>query len=240
MVPGNSIFGTIRKIVAGLFVVLLFSSPLHSQTRIYFSAGSNYYTQFFIEGFYRTGVGPRVFITDGSYKNNGFGEYLSAELSIDAPLYSLIHGVTGITIFQTGYQNSVDIFLSEFKATYLGIPLLLRANFANAALLDFGVMARVPLSAELDETGWQGTPFEQRETGDISSYLTQLSLDANIRLSVLINRYTLTWYFIAGKGQVDRSFQDEWPLQGGSIFLRDLQPRYEFWLTGIQAGFRIK
>ncbi len=215
-----------------------------AQFKIYLAAGTNFNTQYFIDGFYQAGKGNYVFKTDGSYQNTVLGKFLTADLIIEKRINKTIYGITGLTIIQAGYKNNYATNYSEFNCTYLGVPLMLRFNFVNAFLLDIGPIARFPLQADLNETALKGSIYEVSDHQDISQYLSKLSMGFSMQGSFVINRFVLTGYLTFGGNSVDESFSQHWALNGSytnnSLFLRDMRPKFTYIVTGMKLGIRIK
>ena len=187
-----------------------------------------------------------MYVTENEYTTKGLGNFWNGEILIETRLNKVINGVTGISVFQTGYDNNVigddtsGDFLSQLDITYLSIPLFLRASFANAVSLDAGFLANIPLSAELNETRNVGTVFEQNHAGDISGSLTQFHLGGYFGITLLINRYTLGFGLQSGQVKVDKKILDTWPIGNGSLFLRDIYPKFRYELVVLKLGVRLK
>ncbi|MEQ9287197.1 MAG: hypothetical protein RIG77_09830 [Cyclobacteriaceae bacterium] len=227
---------TLMAILMGIIV----HTQVQSQTRAHLNVGTNISTTYFVEGFYRLGVGSRIYVTDTEYSSGRMGTYWNAELTIETRLNKLLYGVSGLSYLQAGYHNSQDNFFSDLSIGYLGIPLLLRANFANSAHLDIGFIGLYPLNATLNETRNQGTQFQLSASENIASHLTTFNLAGYLQASILINRFTLSAYLISGSSRVDQAFKDEWVIGNGSLFLRDVYPKFKFQMTGIKIGMRIR
>jgi len=239
------------KAIITIAFVLLFQVSGISQTKVYFSAGRSVSSILSIEDFYVFGKGSRVFTTENGYDTKGFSDLWTGELHVETPFNKVINGVTGISFFQVGYDNSqlnddptVGDFYSKLDVTYLGIPLLLRANIANAIHLDMGFVASIPISAKLKETRNSGTNFEQSHTGSITSSLNSNYLDTPfggyLAFTLLINRYTLTASWQTGATKVDKKLLDTWPLGNGSMFLTDMYPSFSYEIIYLKLGIRLK
>lgn len=223
---------------------MLFASFLgEAQVKLYFSIGTTTTNSFTTDGVYIFGKGHQVFVTDNDYQQKGLGHFINAELIVEKKLNKVIHGVTGISVFQTGYDNRAqygqNIFLSELDITYVSVPLLLRANFANAVSLDAGFYANFPLTATLDETRNVDTQFELHHSGDIASSLTQLHLGGYAGVTFMVNRYTLGFSMRGGQSKVDDGLADTWPVGDGSLFLRDIYPKFGYLMVMAKVGVRL-
>ena len=231
-----------RSAIISLF--LLQASITTAQFKIYFAAGTNFNTQYYFDGFYQAGKGNYAFKTDGSYQNTVLGKFLAADLIIEKRINKTIYGITGLTIIQAGYNNHYATNYSEFRCTYLGVPLMLRFNFVNAFFLDIGPIARFPLQADLNETALKGSIYEVSDHQDISQYLSKLSMGFSMQGSIVINRFVLTGYLTFGGNSVDESLIQHWALNGSytnnSLFLRDMRPKFTYVVTGMKLGIRIK
>lgn len=235
------------KSVKLVFILLMaLSQKGYSQTRIYLNGGTNFSTFNSIDGFYSLGVGPRIFVTDNDYRSKKVGEYFNAGLDVDIKLNKLIHGVTGLGFFQAGYSNNFNqLDFSDLKMTFISVPLLLRVNFVNSFLVDVGPVMRFPIQANLKETVLKGTVNEISDEQDIASYLTPVSFGFTLQFSVVINRFTLTWYLLSGSTKVDSELENVWGIvdsgitQNRSLFLRDFQPKFQYQMTGFKVGIRL-
>lgn len=170
--------------------ILMLSQSGHSQSKLYFNVGTNFTTTYFQEGFYRLGVGNRIFITNSDYKSKRFGQYWNAELNVETRINKILYGVTGLSISKSGYSNSnignisgKTLFFSDFDVTYLEIPLLLRVNFVNAVQVDLGFVGRIPVRAILEEIGNKGNQFEVHVKENIVSSLSQFNLGGYARIT---------------------------------------------------------
>lgn len=234
----------IMKRVAVIFLFLSAATICCAQTKIYLTAGTNFNTKYYIEGFYQATKGNYIFKTDGSYQTTALGKFLAADLIIEKRINKSIYGITGLTLIQAGYNNHYQTNYSELNCTYLGVPLMIRFNFANAFLLDIGPIARFPLRADLNETALKGSSFEVSDHQDISKYLSSLSMGFSMQGSIVINRFLLTGFLTFGGNSVDESFIQHWKLNGSytnnSLFLRDMRPKFTYIVTGIKLGIMIK
>ena len=226
----------------------MLSQSGHSQSKLYFTVGTNFTTTYFQEGFYRLGVGNRIFVTNSDYKSKKFGQYWNAELNVETRINKILYGVTGLSISQSGYSNSnignisgKTLFFSDFDVTYLESPLLLRVNFVNAVQVDLGFVGRIPVRAILEEIGNKGNQFEVHVKENIVSSLNQFNLGGYARITFLINRFTLAFYGTVGQNILDSNFINEWPLgKGQSLFVHDIYPKFKYQMIGMKMGLRIK
>jgi hypothetical protein len=234
------------RIFLFISVLAVSFSSLKAQVKVYFMMGTNLSSGVYIDGFYSAGNGNYVWQTDGKYQNKNFGKYFNADILIEKRINKTIYGVTGLTISQVGYENSFSDNFSEFNCTYLGIPLMFRLKFFNAFLMDVGPVGRIPIKADLKETALQGSIYETSDHQNIAQYLTTFSLGWAWQNTLLINRYTFTFYFMGGKTKVNDKLVDNWKLgtayggslKNNSLFLRDIQPRYVYQMIGLKIGLR--
>lgn len=227
------------KYSIAVLLLVTFSTMAGAQSRIYFNIGSSYNTTYFTEGFYRLGVGSRIYITDTEYQSKKIGRYWNADLTIDFRINNLIRGVTGLSIFQAGYHNSIDNFYSDLAITYLGVPLQLRVNFVSSVNLDVGFLGLYPITAILDETRNRGTVFELSASDEISSQFSQFNLASFMQASFLFNRITISAYIITGSSRIEKDFKEQWIIGGGSMFLRHIYPKFKHQSAGIKLGVRL-
>ncbi len=229
-----------------VLVLMALSIRVYSQTRVYLNAGTNFSTSNFIDGFYTLGVGSQIFVTENDYRTKRIGEYFNVGLDVDIKLNKLIHGVTGLGFFQAGYSNNfANSDFSDLKMNFISVPLLLRVNFVNAFLLDVGPVMRIPVQVNLQETVLKGTANEISDSQNITSFFTPVSFGFALQFSVIVNRFTLTWYLLGGSTRVDDALEDVWGIadsgitQNRSLFLRDLQPKFQYQMTGFKMGIRL-
>jgi len=234
-----------------LLLFLLLAVPAKAQMRIFLSAGTNFQSGLYIDGFYQAGKGNYVLTRDGKYSNHLFGKYFNADILAEIRINKLIYGVTGIMASQVGYQNSFTAGsknTSEFTCTYLGIPLLIRLNILKGFLMDIGPVARIPIIADLKEIAIIGSVYETSDHQNVARYLTPFSLGWAWQNTFAFNRMTFTFYFIGGKTMVSDRLQSHWnlgtayngALKYNSLFLTDMRPRYVYQMLGIKVGLRIR
>ncbi len=227
-----------------IFLGFLVSSTLIAQTKVYVSVGTNFNTGIYIDGFYAAGKGNYNFSTDGRYVSHDLTRYLTADILFERRINKTIYGVSGIMLGQAGYQNSYLTNYSDFHCTYVGIPMFLRLNIANGYLMDIGPVLRIPVNADLNETALLGSPLETSDHQDVSRYLSPFSIGWAWQNTFMINRFSLTLYFMGGKTQVSDQLEPNWKINGNlrnnSLFLRDIQPKYLYQMLGIKVGLRIR
>jgi hypothetical protein len=234
-----------------LLLLLVLAVPARAQMRIFLSAGTNFQSGLYIDGFYQMGKGNYVYTRDGKYSNHHFGKYFNADILAEVRVNKLIYGVTGIMASQVGYRNSFTAGsknTSEFTCTYLGIPLLIRLNLLKGFLMDIGPVARIPLIADLKETAIVGSAYETSDHQNVARYLTPFSLGWVWQNTFAFNRVTFTFYFMGGKTQVSDRLQNHWnlgtayngALRNNSLFLSDMRPRFVYQMLGIKVGLRIR
>jgi hypothetical protein len=228
----------------GFLVFLLgITSNIVAQTRYYVMFGSNFTTTYYTDGFYVTGLGNRIYTTANDYKTKQIGKYITADFVVEKRINNTIYGVTGLSLLRAGYKDKSTTNFSELDCTYLAVPLMMRMNFVQAIMLDVGPVFRFPLKADLKETALKGSLFERSDDGSVLPYLTKVSFGATMQLSIIINRYILTGYLVYGKHAVDKDIEEDWGLSGSyrynSLFLRDIQPRFTYTLSGFKIGMRL-
>jgi len=222
----------------------------NAQTKVYFSAGRSASTILLRSDYYVFGQGLQVRRTQNGYVTKGLSNFSTGELLIESRLNKVVNGVTGISIFQVGYDNaqlnndpSIGNFDSKLDITNLGIPLLFRANIVNAVILDMGFMVSIPISAKLNETRNTGTIYEQSHKAKITSSLTSNYLGGfggYLGFTVLVNRYMLTASWQTGQFVIDKKILDTWPIGNGSMFLADIYPKFSYEIIYLKLGIRLK
>jgi hypothetical protein len=122
------------------------------------------------------------------------------------------------------------------------VPLLFRLNLLNYIYFDLGAIGVYTASAILDESAFKGSPSQVSARTDIARYMP-FRIGFNLQMSIVINRYFISGYFIVLGGQVSNSFAANYhlgPYSGNSLFLRDLNPRYGLDVMGLKVGMRIR
>ena len=225
----------------GIILLVLLPFIGNAQVKSYINIGTNFGTHYNRDGFYSTGIGQQFYKRDGSYSSKKIGQYIAADILFEVPLNNKIFGLSGLGITQAGYHNYTRYLISDFKATYISIPFQLRINFVNAVYLDVGLIGNIPVNAQLDEIAYSGTTQEMRASGNIASYLQPFTLGTNWQASLVINRFTISYYFIINKGnKIDNQLIEAWGLEKNvSIFLLDHIPKINYWMTGMKIGVRI-
>jgi len=102
------------------------------------------------------------------------------------------------------------------------------------------MIGRIPVHAQLEEFGRKGTQFELHDRQNIAKYLNPFSLGASFQISIVHNRFMLTWYLTFGKTTINPSLENNWAVGSWSLLLRDLQPKFTYQITGLKLGIRIK
>jgi hypothetical protein len=172
-----------------------------------------------------------------------------AQLSVDIEWQKKVAGsisfATGLSTFGTAYTTNTSSFGSQsnYKATYIAVPLLIRWNMGNKNIgyLDFGLQPQFLASAHLQESIDKFGTIKNAE-GDITAYSNRLYIATKFQYSILINRLLIGLYIITpftGQQSV-KGLQDHWALnQQQSTYL--LANGYsDYWVFGIRAGVRLK
>lgn len=232
------------RLLTTLIPLILFLN-LSAQVNIYVQLGTNTSTHFYYDGLYIFGKGSQVYVTDNDYQEKGWFRFFSGDILVEAPLNKVIYGVSGISVFQTGYDNSVrssggDIFLSELDISYLSVPLLFRVKQFNIMTYDVGFTINYPISAILNETRNKDTLFELSESRDIASFLTPITVGGYFSIGVNVNRYSVSIALQSGQTRVDNRFKNEWPISNGSLFLRDIYPKFSYNMFILKFGIQLK
>ncbi|HQQ95660.1 MAG TPA: hypothetical protein PLX35_00280 [Cyclobacteriaceae bacterium] len=197
----------------------------------------------------------RIFISVGAAASFGgntdtfFASHQTTS-AVDAEYEKKIIGtmsvLTGVSWYNLGYQYDGNGFASNsstFKANYLAVPVMARWNMFNKNMfyLDFGMITSWMAQAHLTE-GYTRFGFPQKADGDIAAYSNRLLLGAKFQETVLLNRFTLSVYFmVTFKGQnTVRNLPEHWPLnQQQSPYLQS-NGYSDYTLLGFRVGVRIK
>ncbi len=214
-----------------LLCILLSTSHAFSQSKLYISGGVS--TIF--------GSGANIFLgSDFALKFN----YKTLDVEYERRVIGSFSFLTGASLFNNGYQTTDDTFssLSEFKATYVAIPLMARWNVGNRNIyyLDFGLSPYYLTNAHLTESI---TRFGSTLTvaGDITPYSNRFYYASKIQMLVLLNRFSIGGYFLfPAKGQSTlKGLEGNWGLnnQQSTYLLSNGFSDYQ--IIGFKAGWRI-
>ncbi|MCP4458169.1 MAG: hypothetical protein GY816_09135 [Cytophagales bacterium] len=94
------------KAFTTIFIALVIQISASAQTKVYFSAGRSVSNIIVISDFYVFGTGLQVYQTENSYNTKGISDFWTGELLVESRLNKVVNGVTGISIFQMGYDNA--------------------------------------------------------------------------------------------------------------------------------------
>lgn len=171
--------------------------------------------------------------------------YRTFDIEYERRVVGSFNFMTGASLFNSGYEANDDSFssTSHFKATYVAVPLLVRWNVANRNMyyLDIGLNPYYLVDANLTESI---SRFGNRLTveGDITPYSNRLYYAAKFQMIILLNRFSLGWYFIfPAKGQTTlKNLDGNWGLnsQQSTYLLSNGFSDYQ--IIGMKAGFRIR
>lgn len=212
-----------------IFLLIIMSLTASGQSRIFISAGA------------ATSLGGS---TDTFFAGNRTASTLDAEY--EKKIIGTISIVTGVSWYGVGYQYDGTGFASNtssFKANYVAVPLMARWNMGNKNLLylDFGMISSWMARAHLTEN-YTRFGFPQKAEGDIAAYSNRLLMGAKFQETILLNRFTLTLYYIVTfKGQnTVKNLPEHWPLnQQQSPYLQS-NGYSDYSMLGFRVGFRIK
>ena len=104
-----------------LGITLTATLTANSQTRIYFSLGSNQVTNFYTKPVFKLGLQNNSIVTSGEITNSKFGIYNRVELNVEKRAFGSIYFVSGLSWFNTGYEYGGDFFNSHLKNSYLSL-----------------------------------------------------------------------------------------------------------------------
>ncbi len=221
-----------NKTTVYLLWMLLAFQPAWSQSKWFISGGVSHVF----------GSGANIFLgQDFALKF----EYKTLDVEYEKRVVGSFNFVTGASLFNSGYKTTDDSFssLSEFKATYIGVPLMARWNIGNRNVyyLDFGVSPYYMVNAHLTESIPR---FNGRleVAGDITPYSNRFYYASKLQLLVLLNRFTLGAYFLfPAKGQTTlKNLEGNWGLnnQQSTYLLSNGFSDYQ--IVGFKLGYRIR
>jgi hypothetical protein len=229
------------KIGTVCIVFCLLYGTVLSQTRVFVSVGSTFFSEYEQNEYYYPKYGNSISSTDGSYSTNAFKQF-TFDLEIERKI-SKFSLVSGLRVFNSGYANNFSTNYSKLTCSHLGIPLLFRINMGNFCYLDMGAMGVYTTSAILEETALRGSVYQVSDKGDIARYLP-FRVGFNLQYSLVVNRYFLSAYFIVMRNEVSQEFASDWkvsgPYRNNSLFLRDFNPSYRYVMFGLKVGIRIR
>lgn len=221
-----------RKIGIYWWLIVLISQPAYSQSKLYISGGVSLVF----------GSGLNIFLgQDFALKL----DYEALDVEYEKRVVGSFNFVTGASLFNSGYKTIDDSFssLSEFKATYIAIPLMARWNVGNRNVyyLDFGLSPYYMVNAHLTESIPR---FNGRleVSGDITPYSNRLYYASKLQILVLLNRIYLGFYLVyPAKGQTTlKNLEGNWGLnnQQSTYLLSNGFSDYQ--IMGFKLGYRIR
>ena len=218
-----------------LFMMLAISIPAWSQSKIYLAGGmSNVF-----------GSGVNIVLGDeGSvFKFH----YPTFDAEYQTRVIGSLNFTTGLSVVSAGYKTTDDAFssASEFKATYLGVPLMARWNAGNKnyLYLDFGMMPLFLARAHLEESF---DKFANNDPvvveGEIAQYSNRFYYAFKFQMLLLINRFYVGLYLVEpSKGQSTlKGLDGHWGLNSQQSTYLLSNGFSDFSIMGFKAGVRIK
>lgn len=212
--------------------ITLMNLNAFGQSKLYISGGMSHVF----------GSGANIFLGEEfSFKFN----YRTIDVEYEKRVVGSFSMLTGASLFNSGYQTTDDSFssLSEFKATYVAVPLMARWNVGNRNIynLDFGLSPYYLVNAHLSESISRfGNTLAV--AGDITPYSNRFYYASKIQMTVLLNRFSIGAYFLfPAKGQSTlKNLEGNWGLnaQQSTYLLSDGFSDYQ--IIGFKAGWRIK
>ncbi len=223
-----------RKLIS-VYLMLVISMSAAAQSKIYVSGGlSNVF-----------GSGVNIFLGSDSYgiKFN----YAAFDAEYQRRVIGSFNFCTGVSLFTAGYETNDDSFsaASQFKATYLAIPLMARWNAGNKNLIyiDGGMMPFYLVSANLKESFDKfGNNNPVVVEGDITKYSNRFFYAFKFQMLVLINRVYTGFYIItpySGQSTL-RGLDGHWGLNSQQSTYLLSNGFSDFTVMGIKLGVRIK
>ncbi len=210
----------------------LFANSVMGQSKLYIDGG--------ISSVIGSGTNL-LFGSNYSFKLN----YKTLDIEYEKRLIGSFSMVTGASLFNAGYVTTDGSFssLSEFKATYVAVPLLARWNVGNRNFfyLDFGLVPYYLLHAHLTESMQQFNGTVTVE-GDVTPYSNRFYYASKIQMLYCINRFNIGFYFVApAKGQSSiRNLEGNWGLNNQQSTYLLSNGFSDYFIGGLKAGWRIR
>lgn len=226
-----------KRLLTSLWVVMMLCTSgltsCYGQSKLYAYGGlSNVF-----------GTGTNIIIgSDFSFKFN----YLSADLEYERRVIGSFSFLTGASVFQAGYNATDGTFssTSEFKATYIAIPLMARWNVGNKNFyyLDFGFDPYYLAKAHLSESLQNINGLTTTVSGNIEKYSNRFYYAAKFQFVFLVNRFSFGLYLILpAKGQSTlKNLENNWGLNSQQSTYLLSNGFSDYRITGLKVGFRIK
>ncbi|HEY5690045.1 MAG TPA: hypothetical protein VIS49_01195 [Cyclobacteriaceae bacterium] len=215
-----------------VFVMVQMAIIVNAQSKLYISGGLSHVF----------GSGVNIFIGQEDFKFDF--KYGILDIEYEKRVVGSFNFLTGASLFSSGYKTTDDSFssLSDFKATYMAVPLMVRWNVGNKNMyyLDFGLSPYYLADAHLTESI---TRFGNTITvsGDIANYSNRFYYASKVQMIILLNRFSIGAYFIfPGKGQTTlKNLEGNWGLnkQQSTYLLSNGFSDYQ--IIGFKAGWRI-
>lgn len=221
-----------RKVTLIWLLLVLCANLVMGQSKLYLDGG--------ISSVYGTGVNL-LFGSNYSFKF----KYKTLDIEYEKRLIGSFSMVTGASLFSAGYKTTDGSFssLSEFKATYVGMPLLVRWNVGNRNFfyLDFGLVPYFLAHAHLTESIQQFNGTLTVE-GDVTPYSNRFYYASKFQMIYCINRFNIGLYFLApAKGQSSiKNMEGNWGLNNQQSTYLLSNGFSDFFIMGLKTGWRIR
>lgn len=224
----------IKRNIAVLISLLtiVMSSEMNAQSRWYVSAGVS---DVWISGSMNTWVDKKFF---------SFNHHI-VDVEYDRKVLGSFHVVTGLSVFTAGYSGDSYIFgsASEFKATFLSIPVMARLNPGNknAFYIDFGITPFYLLKGRLTESIYRFGDLYVVE-GDVQKYSNRFYFGTKFQMVIPVNRVHFALYIqlpFSGQNST-RGLEDHWGLNRQQSTYMLAGGFTDYMILGLKLGYRVR
>ena len=225
------------KNLVSLLILCFLCFAARAQTRLFFSVGTNWDTQFSGGPNLNLGLNNNsIFVGSDSHDQNLL-RYLRLDFTVERRLYGPYYWLTGIKFNQTGYRYAESVYTSNLKNSYVSLPLLVRVNLynANRLYLDFGFMQNFLVRADLKESF-----LDISDHQNIAPHLSRFSTCFYFEMMFALKRWGISLFSQSNAFGTSSDFSGNWGLERDrSVFLLYYSSFY-FKSTGIKLTYRLR
>jgi hypothetical protein len=217
----------------GVVCLLLWGSLGYSQSKFYLSISKTDVSA----------TGLNLFL-GSDFKVFEF-KYYDFDFEYQRRILGTINGIAGISVFNAGYSTNVISSSSktDFKASYVAIPLMARWNPGNKNFFffDAGVMPFYLLNAHLKENIDRFGSVRTVE-GDITQYSNRFFFGFKLQMLIPMNRFYLGVFYMAPfKGQSSiKGLENHWGVNAKESTYLLSNGFSDYWMFGLKVGARIR
>jgi len=181
---------------------------------------------------------------------------LAYQIGIEAQIkvISASNILTGLNFYQTNFgagpyfddeRYGIVVFDKDFeyKANYIGVPILYRLNYKNRnfLFLDLGWVPSYLLRGNLRESVI-GTGINMTGDFDITRYSQKFILPFKIQLSIAYQKFTFTSFMMRlnESNVIPETFVNNWPVSPQFSTYYASKGMTKFRIIGFKIGYRIK